>query len=315
MVAVAGWPQGTLAQKAKRPSIGFLGGGTALSQAQWTAAFIQRLHELSWIDGQTIDIEYRWLGGNFENSAAIVAEFVRMNVDVIVTHATPNVLAAKRTTSSIPIVFPSAGDPVGNGLVNSLARPGGNVTGLSVQSTDLASKLVVLLRDLLPSLRRLAILHHVGNAVALLQIRAVKAVADKYGLDVAIVDLLQAEDIKRAIEGLQGQADAVIVPSEPIFNTRRSEVISFAFNAHLPTIYFDRVYVELGGLLSYGPNWPSMWRRSADFVDRILRGAKPADIPVEQPTNFELVINRKTARALGLNLPRILIAQADDLID
>src|SRR5262249_55752531 len=287
------WPLAARAQQMKRPTIGLLGGATASAQAQWTAAFVQRLRELGWVEGQTVKIEYRWAEGRFERSPAIIAELVRLEVDVIVTHATPNVLAAKQVTSVIPIVFPSAGDPVGNGLVASLARPGGNVTGLSVQSSELAQKVVQLLRDLLPNLGRFAILYRIGNPVAELQMDAVKATAGRFGVDVAIVEIRRAEDIAPALEALKGRTDALIVPSEPLYNTNRNQINSLALSTKLPTIYFDRVYVETGGLISYGPNWPSTWRRAAEFVDKILRGAKPADIPVEQPRTFELVINVK----------------------
>jgi putative ABC transport system substrate-binding protein len=288
---------------------------TASAQAQWTAAFVQRLRELGWVEGQTVAIEYRWVEGRFERSPAIVAEFVRLKVDVIVTHATPNVVAAKQVTSVIPIVFASAGDPVGNALVDSLARPGGNVTGLSVQSSELAYKIVELLRDLLPNLGRLAILYHIGNPVTALQTDAVKAVADRFGLDVVIVEIRRTEDIAPAIEALRGRTDALIVPSEPLYNTNRIQINSLALRAQLPTIYFDRLYVETGGLMSYGPNWPGTWRRAAELVDKILRGAKPADIPVEQPRTFELVINLKTAKALGLEVPPTLLARADEVIE
>jgi len=311
----AAWPLVARAQQAKLPTIGLLGGATSSAQAQWTAAFVQRLRELGWVEGQTVAIEYRWAEGRFQRSPAIIAEFVRFKVDVIVTHSTPNVLAAKQATSVIPIVFPSAGDPVGNGLVTSLARPGGNVTGLSVQSSELAQKLVQLLRDLLPNLGRLAILYHIGNPVTELQTDAVKAAADKFGFDVAIVEIRGAEEIASALEALKGRIDALIVPSEPLYNTNRIQINSLALKERLPTIYFDRVYVETGGLMSYGPNWPSIWRRAAELVDKILRGTKPADIPVEQPTTFQLVINVKTAKALGLSLPRIVLARADELIE
>ena len=212
-------------------------------------------------------------------------------------------------------MFPSAGDPVGNKLVTSLARPGGNVTGLSVQSSDLAQKVVELLRELLPNLRRLAILYHIGNPVTALQTDAVKSAAGRFGLDVAIVEVRRAEDIAPAIEALKDRAEALIVPSEPLYNTNRIQISSWALKAQLPTIYFDRVYIETGGLMSYGPNWPSLWRRAAEVVDKILRGAKPADIPVEQPRTFELVINLKTAKALGLDIPATLLARADEVIE
>jgi putative tryptophan/tyrosine transport system substrate-binding protein len=311
----AAWPLIASAQQAKLPTIGLLGGATPAAQAQWTAAFVERLRELGWIEGQTVAIEYRWLEGRFERSPSIIAEFVRLKVDVIVVHATPNVVAAKQVTSVIPIVFPSAGDPVGNGLVTSLSRPGGNVTGLSVQSSELAQKLVQLLRDLLPSVGRLAILYHIGNPVTELQTAAVKEAAAKFGVDVTVVEIRRAEDITPAIEALKGRTDALIIPSEPLYNTNRIQINSVTLKERLPTIYFDRAYVETGGLMSYGPNWPSIWRRAAELVDKILRGSKPADIPVEQPTTFQLVINVKTAKALGLSLPRIMLARADELIE
>jgi putative ABC transport system substrate-binding protein len=313
--AAAAWPLAVRALEAKRPTIGLLGGATASAQAQWTAAFVQRLRELGWVEGQTVAIEYRWVEGRFERSPAIIAEFVRLRVDVIVTHATPNVVAAKQVTSVIPIVFASAGDPVGNALVDSLARPGGNVTGLSVQSSELAYKIVELLRDLLPNLGRLAILYHIGNPVTALQTDAVKAVADRFGLDVVIVEIRRTEDIAPAIEALRGRTDALIVPSEPLYNTNRIQINSLALRAQLPTIYFDRLYVETGGLMSYGPNWPGTWRRAAELVDKILHGVKPADIPIEQPRSFELVINLKSAKALGLTVPWMLLALADEVIE
>jgi len=313
--AAAAWPLVARAQQTKLPIIGLLGGATASAQAQWTTAFVQRLRELGWVEGQTVAIEYRWVEGRFERSPAIIADFVRLKVDVIVTHATPNILAAKQVTSVVPIVFPSAGDPVGNKLVTSLARPGGNVTGLSVQSAELAQKVVELLREFLPKHSRLAMMYHIGNPVTELQTDAVKAAAGGFGLDVAIIEVRRAEDIAPAIESLKGRADALIVPSEPLYNTNRIQINSWALRAQLPTIYFDRVYVETGGLMSYGPNWPSLWRRAAEVVDKILRGAKPADIPVEQPRTFELIINLKTAKTLGLAVPESFLLRADEVIE
>src|SRR5262245_22656724 len=314
--AAVAWPLAARAQQsAKLQTIGLLGGATASAQAQWTAAFVQRLRELGWIEGQTVAIEYRWVEGRFERSPTIVDEFVRLKVDVIVTHATPNVVAAKQMTSSIPIVFASAGDPVGNALVDSLARPGGNVTGLSVQSSVLAHEIVELLFDLLPKLGRVAILYRIGNPVSALQTDAVKSVAGKFDLDVAMLEIRRAEDIAPAIQVLEGRTDALIVPSEPLYNTHRIQINSLALSAHLPTIYFDQLYVETGGLMSYGPNWPRMWRRAAELVDKILRGAKPADIAVEQPMTFKLVINLSTAKALGLTIPWTLLARADEVIE
>jgi ABC-type uncharacterized transport system substrate-binding protein len=311
----AAWPFTVRAQPAKLPTIGLLGGATASAQAKWTAAFVQRLRELGWVEGQTVAIEYRWAEGRSARSADFIAEFVRLKVDVIVTHATPNIVAAKQVTSVIPIVFASAGDPVGNALVASLARPGGNVTGLSVQSSELAQKVVQLLRELLPTLGHLAVLSRPDSPVTALQTDAVRAAAGRFGLDVAVAEVRSAEDIEPAIAALKGRSEALFIASDPLFNTNRTRINALTLTARLPTIYVDRLYVETGGLMSYGPNWMSMWRRSADFVDKILRGAKPADIPVEQPTTFELVINLKTAKALGLSLPRMLLVRADELIE
>lgn len=309
------WPFALRAQLGTRPTIGLVGGATAAAQANWTAAFVQRLREKGWIEKETVAIEYRWLEGRSERAPAIFEELVRLKVDVIVTHATPNVIAAKRVTSVIPIVFPSAGDPVANGIVNSLSRPGGNVTGLSMQSTEVFEKLVGLLRELLPNLRRVAILFNVGNPVAVLQADTVKSTARSVGLEVALAEVRSSEDLGPSIAALAGRTDALIVPSAPLYNTNRVQLNSFALQARLPTIYYDRVYVESGGLMSYGPNWTDMWRRAAEIVDRILHGANAADIPVEQPTTFSFVLNLKTAKALGLTPSRFLRASAEELIE
>ena len=313
--SVVAWPSAGRAQQTKRPTIGLLGGATAGAQAQWTAAFVKRLSELGWVEGRTVAIEYRWADGDSSRSPAIIAEFVRLNVDVIVTHATPNVLAAKRGTSAIPIVFASAGDPISNGIVASLARPGGNITGLSVRSADSAQKLVEVSRDLLPNLARLGFLWHLGNPVANLQKQAVQTAANAFGLDVVVVEIGGGDEIRSAVESLKSRVEALVVPSEPLYNSNRIQLNTAALKAQLPTIYFDRLYVEAGGLMSYGVNWASMWRRAADFVDKILRGAKPAEIPIEQPTTFELVVNLQTAKALGLTVPWTVLTLADQLIE
>jgi putative ABC transport system substrate-binding protein len=311
----AAWPLTARAQRIKRPTIGLLGGATPSAQAHWTAAFVRRLGELDWVEGRTIDIEYRWAEGRFERSPAIINEFVRLNVDVIVTHATANVLAAKRGTSTIPIVFASAADPVGNGLVGSLARPGGNVTGLSSEGSDLSQKMVELIRELLPTISRVAILSRSDNPIIKQQSDAVRAAAAQFGFMVDVVEISEAKDIMPAIEALENRTGALIVPSDPLYNANRSHINDSALKARLPTLYFDRVYVEAGGLMSYGPSWLSIWRRSADFVDKILRGTKPTEIPVERPMKLELVINLTVAKALGLTLPRMIMARADALIE
>jgi putative ABC transport system substrate-binding protein len=299
----------------KLRTIGFMGSGTAAAQSQWTAAFVDRLRELGWTEGRSVTIEYRWAEGRSERFAQIAAEFVRLKVDVIVTHNTPPALAAKRATSVIPIVFATAGDPVGSGIVASLARPGGNVTGLSSQASDTAGKRLELLRELVPGLNRLAILTDVGNPYSALDAEEIRKAARPLGLDTVTFEIRSAADVDRAFEALKERAQAVYVIPVPLLFVNRARINNLALAARLPTMHGVREYVEAGGLMSYGPNWPHMWSRAADLVDKILRGAKPVDMPVEQPTRFDLVINLKTARTLGLTIPQSLLVQADQLIE
>ena len=313
--ATAAWPLAARAQQpAKLPTIGFLGGTTPATWSLFVAAFVQRLRELGWVEGRNVAIEYRWAEGRIERFAEIAAEFVRLNVDVIVTVGGA-VLAAKQATSLIPIVFAAAADPVGSGLVASLARPGGNVTGLSSQFTDLAGKRLELLREMVPSLRRLAIMANAGYPAAVLEMAEVQATTRTLGLDVVTLELRRAEDIAPAFEALKGRAEALYVCAESLVTTNRVRINTLALAARLPTMHSIREYVEAGGLMSYGPNFPDLWRRAGDLVDKILRGAKPADIPVEQPTKFDLIINLTTAKALGLDVPPTLLARADEVIE
>ena len=301
-------------QAGKLPTIGFLGAATPSSWSQWTAAFVQRLRELGWIEGRTVAIEYRWAEGRIERYAEISAEFVRLKVDVIVTSGGA-VLAAKQSTSVIPIVFALATDPVGLGFIASLARPGGNVTGLSSQSTDTAGKRLELLRELVPGLRRLAIMANIGYPGAVLEMGEVHAAARTLGLEIITLEIRRADDIARAFETLKSRAEALFVLADPLINTNQARINALAVDARLPTMSGFRDYVETGGLMSYGPNYPDLFRRAADYVDRILHGAKPGDIPVAQPTKFDLVINLKTAKALGLEIPPTLLARADEVIE
>ena len=310
------WPLATHAQQAgKLPTIGFLVAGTPTSHGQWVAGFVQRLRELGWIEGRTITIEYRWAEGRNERFAGIAAEFVRLKVDVIVTSATAAIVAAKQATSVIPIVFAAAGDPVGTGLVASLARPGGNVTGLSIQQTDVAAKRVELLREIVPGLRRLAILGNVSGPAVVLEMREVQAAARTLGLEVITLEIRRGEDIAPAFAALKGHADALNVAVDPLVTSHRIRINTLALAARLPTMHGSREYVETAGLMSYGPNFPDLFRRAADYVDKILRGTKPANIPVEQPSKFDLVINLTTAKALGLDVPPMLLARADEVIE
>jgi putative ABC transport system substrate-binding protein len=309
-------PVAAKAQQTRRPpTIGFLGSGTAAAQSQWTAAFVQRLRDLGWVEGRNVAIAYRWAEGRGERFAEIAAEFVRLKVDVILTHNTPPVLAAKRATSVIPIVFATAGDPVGSGIVASLARPGGNVTGLSSQAPDTAGKRLGLLREVIPGLQRLATVADVGNPYAALDVEEVRRAAHSLGLEVVTFEIRSAADVDPLFEALRGRVQALYVVSVPLIFVNRVRIISLALAARLPTMHSVREYVDAGGLMSYGPNWPHMWSRAAEIIDKILRGAKPGDIPVEQPTQFELAINLKTAKALGLTIPRSLLQRADQIIE
>jgi ABC-type uncharacterized transport system substrate-binding protein len=314
--AAAAWPLAARAQQpGKLPTIGFLGGASALVESQWAAAFVRRLNELGWTEGRTIAIEYRWAEGRNE-PAEIVAEFVRLKVDIIVTYGTPSILAAKQATSAIPIVFAAAGDPVRTGIVASLARPGGNVTGLSLLATDLTGKRIELLREVVPGLRRLALLGNVGNPQVVVEIGEVQAAARTLGLDVVTSsEIRKAEDVAPAFESFKGRADALFVVLDPLINNNRVPIATLALGARLPTMHGLRDLVEAGGLMSYAANFPDLFRRTAGLVDKILRGVKPAEIPVEQPTKFDLVVNLNTAKALGLTIPETFLARADQVIE
>ena len=314
--AAAAWPLAARAQQAgKLPTIGFLGSGTPSTQGQWAAAFVQRLRELGWIENRTVAIEYRWAEGRDERFAEIAAEFIRLKVDVIVTNGTPSAIAAKKATAVIPIVIAGAGDLVGTGLVASLARPGGNVTGLSMQAPDLAGKRIEMLREILPGLRTVAILANIGNPNSMLEMGEAHAAARTIGLDVVTSEIRRAEDIAPVFEALKGHADVLYVCADPLLTTNRIRINTSALGLRLPTMHGFREFAEAGGLMSYGPNFPDLHRRAADLVDKILRGAKPGDIPVEQPTKFDLIINLTTAKALGLEVPPSLLARADEAIE
>jgi len=313
--AVAAWPLEARAQQtAKLPTIGFLGSSTPASWSSWTAAFVQRLRELGWIEGRTVAIEYRWAEGRPERFAEFAAEFVRLKVDVIVSSGGV-AYALKQATSVIPIVFAAANDPIGSGLVTSLARPGGNVTGLSLQTTETASKRLELLREVIAGLRRLAILGNVGNPSNVLELSEVKAAAQTLGLDATIFEIRRAEDIAPAFDAFKGRVEALYVCNDPLFIATGIRINTLAQGGRLPTMYGIRQLVEAGGLMSYGPNFPDQYRRAAEYVDKILRGAKPGELPVEQATRFDLIINLTTAKALGLTIPEPFLLRADEVIE
>ena len=313
--ALAARPLAARAQQQpnKLPTVGFMGANASVF-SPWTAAFVDRLRELGWIEGRTIAIEYRWSEGRPERNTEIAAEFVRLKVDVVVTLGSA-VPALKPVTSAIPIVFALSTDPVGGGLVASLARPGGNVTGLSNQAADVASKRFEFLREVVPHLHRLAIMLNGGFPQAVLEMAGVQTAARKLDLEVTPLEIRRADDIAPAFEQLNAKADALYVVDDALVTANRTRILTLALGARLPAIFNNRSFVEAGGFMSYGPNFPDLFRRAADLVDKILHGAKPAEIPVEQPTKFDLVFNLTTAKALGLTIPQKLLVLADEVIE
>jgi putative ABC transport system substrate-binding protein len=313
--AAAAWSRSACAQQRKLPTVGILGAGTLSAWSVWVAALVQRMRELGWIEGRTIAIEYRWAEGRSERYTEIGAEFVRLKVDVIVTVGTA-VPALKQVTSEVPIVFAAAVDPVGSGLVASLARPGGNVTGLSMQATDLATKRCEFLREIVPGLRRMAVMGNAGYSGALSEMREVGATARTLNLEIETAELRRAEDISSAFDAFKNSVQALYVCADAMVNANNVRINTLALGAHMPTMYPTRSpFVEGGGLMAYGPNNADLFRRAGDYVDKILRGAKPGDIPVEQPTKFDLVINLTTAKAIGLTIPEAFLLRADELIE
>ena len=263
----------------------------------------------------TVLIEYRWAEGSGYRMSEIAAEFVRLKVDVILTAGTAATLAAKQATSIIPVVFTTVADPVGTGVVGSLSRPEGNITGLSNQSAEIAGKRVALLGEIVPNLRRLAILANTSSPIGVMETSETQLAAQAVGVDTVALAIRRAEEIAPAIEGIKGRADALYIASEALMNTNRFRINSLALDARLPTMHGEKGYVEAGGLMSYGASFTDMYRRAAEYVDKILRGAKAADLPVAQPTKFELAINAKIAKALGLAVTDKLISLADEVVE
>jgi putative ABC transport system substrate-binding protein len=309
----AAWPLVARAQPGRLPTIGFLGTDAA-SWSPWKAAFVERMRTLGWIEDRTVSVEYRWSEGRPERVEEIAVEFVRRKVDVIVSYGAA-VPALQRATSSIPIVFAIAIDPLGAGLVASLARPGANVTGLSIQQSEVAGKRLELLREAVPRLRRLVIMANVANPTTALEIGEVRAAARAFGFEVVPFEIRRAEDIAAGFTSLRAKADALYIVQDTLIVANRTRIVTFALGARLPTIISGREFVQAGALMSYGPNYPAMFRRASEYVDKILRGAKPGDIPVEQPAKFDLVINLTTAKAIGLPIPESFLLRADEVIE
>jgi putative ABC transport system substrate-binding protein len=312
--AAVAWPLAAQAQQAEKvATIGYLGTSPS-ADSQRITVFVQRLRELGWIEGRTIAIEHRWAEGRTERAAVFAAEFVRLKVDLILTMGNENSLVAKQATSTIPIVFAVAGDPVGTGLVASLAHPGGNVTGLSNQLTDAAGKRVGLLHEAVSGLRRLAIMSHV-NPLSTIESVEAEAAAKALSLEVLTLEIQQAQEIALGFDTLKNRVDALYVTNSSFLAVNRQRVTAAALAGRLPTMFGSREWLDVGGMMSYGSNFADRFRRSADLVDKILRGTKPADIPIEQPTKFDLAVNLITARTIGLNIPQTLLARADEVIE
>jgi len=312
----AAWPLGARAeQRDNPPVVGYLAANSQATDQPRRTAFAQRLGELGWVDGRSVRIEYRWADGVVGRAAAFAAEFVQMPVNIIVTAGDAYVLAAKRTTTTIPIVFAATGDPVGNGLVASLARPGGNVTGLSLQLTETVGKRLELMRELVPALRRLAILFNSGDPQVKPELEAVLAAAQMLNLEIVTVGIRPDHDIAPAIEPLRERIEAIYACTDPLVNSNATRINASALSARLPIMHSIRQNAEAGGLISYGPDLPDMSRRAAELVDKFLRGAKPGELPVEQPIKFDLVVDLKTAKTLGLAVPHSVLVLADEVIE
>jgi putative ABC transport system substrate-binding protein len=307
------WPFVARAQE-KLPKVGVLATASAASMGPWIAAFLDRLKSLGWEDGRNVAIVLRWADGESKRIQEIAEEFAHLKVDIVVTSGT-SVPAAKAANPTTPIVFAIANDPVGAGLVTNLARPGGYITGLSQLAADLGGKRIEILREIVPSAKRLAILGDAGNQAAAPEMLQVQSAAESLGMTAELLDVRKAESIRPAIESLQGRVDALYVQSGPLMNTYRLEISSLALKAHLPTMSGIRDYVAEGGLISYGPDFNELFRRAAGYTDKILRGTKPGDLPIEQPTKFELAVNLTTGKALGLQIPDSFVLRADEVIE
>jgi putative tryptophan/tyrosine transport system substrate-binding protein len=300
---------------AKVPRIGFLGNSTATLEANLVGPFREGLRELGYVEGRNILIEYRWAEGKNERLPALIAELIAVKVDVIVTAGTPAALAVKKATTSIPLVMAAVGDPIGVGLVASLARPGGNVTGLSAIAPELEGKRLELLREVVPKLSHIAVLWNPDNPFLAGSLKETRAAAQVLGIKVQLLGVRTAEEFPAAFAAiLKERPGALLVLADRIFLHNRARIVDFEAKRRLPGVYPYRELVEAGGLMSFGPSYAGMHRRAAYYVDKILKGAKPGDLPVEQPTKFELVINLKTAKALGLTIPPSVLGRADEVI-
>jgi putative tryptophan/tyrosine transport system substrate-binding protein len=314
--AMGGWPSAVRAQQKAMPVIGFLGLGSPGPAASNVAAYRKGLSETGYVEGQNVAIEYRWAEGRYDRLPALAADLVVRKVDVIVTSGTPGIEAAKSATSTIPVVFFGGGDLVAAGVIASLARPGGNLTGFSIMAMELMPKRLELLSEMVPESKVIALLVNPNNAAAEPTIRDVEEAARAKGVQLHILKASTESEIDAAFATLvQGQARALVVSADSFFITRREQLVALAARYAVPAIHEWREWVSAGGLISYGPSLAGLWRQVGIYAGKILKGAKPADLPVQQPTTFELVVNLKTAKALGLTVPPSILARADEVIE
>jgi len=313
------WPLAARAQRARKVyRIGLLLPGTSAIVAKnpRVAAWLQELRALGWIDGQNVVFERRLAEGQLGRLDELAADLVRSNVDVIITAAAPSAMAAKEATSTIPIVILDPGDPVGTGLVQSLARPGGNVTGVTSIAPDLAAKRLALLKETVPALTMVAVVFNAAIPPAEIAMTELRAAAQKLNLQILSMAARAQNALKEAFARIADERpDGLLVFPDPLTFSNQDAIVNFTIERKIPALFGAKEFAEIGGLMSYGPSYPGMFRRGAYFVDRILNGARPADLPVEQPTRFELVINLKTAKALGITVPPTLLARTDEVIE
>ncbi len=299
---------------AKIYRIGYLSYESAPSL--YSEAFRQGLRDLGWVEGRNIVIEFRWAGEKRERLLGLATELVKLNVDVILVETTPGVLAVKKATTTIPIVFPMASEPVATGLVASLARPGGNVTGFSLRAQDIIPKRLELLKEAVPGISRVAVLVNPTHPGSAIELREAERAAAKVGMQLHVLEVRDREGLEKAFAAMSKQhAEGLIVLFDRFFITHVRTIADLAAQHRVATIHYTSEFVDAGGLLAYGASFPDLQRRAAGYVDKILKGAKPADLPVEQPTKLDLVVNMKTARALGLTIPPALLLRADRVIE
>jgi putative ABC transport system substrate-binding protein len=315
--AAATWPLVARAQQAaKIPRIGLLSPFSPANTAIWHKAFLRGLRDLGWVDGKNIAIEYRYAEGRNDHLPGLIADLARLKVDIIVTTVTIDTLAAKNAANAIPIVMVAAGDPVATGIVASLARPGGNITGLSQMATDLTGKRLELLKEIAPNISSMAVLLNPDNPISRLSGNEIDLPARKMKVEVHLLEVRSIGDLNKAFQqAAKARMDALAIMPDPVFVTNLKRIADFAIQNRLPSMFHLREFADVGGLMSYGVDRTDLFRRAAIFVDKLLKGASPANLPIEQPTKFELAINLKTANALGLTVPPSLLAIADEVIE